>query len=290
MELNENSSVSELSNLSEKEVSKEVNLCMRGLAKIKQKVDSAIKNALNAKISSDNAKKVTLAWYKIGDKAKAIEALQKAMVDVSTAQNDQADAIQLLLEYQRNVANGMKFLFVLGAQNMAANRTVVREVEMRLKNASEEEIGEMARNELRGVLAQLKAQLDFQERQEKLIKDHKKVKAIAQEANEELVRQAEKDIEHDKAIYENRRQIGSNRKDIAEHGKAIHDNREQIGCNRKDINANAQLIALIKETLSKHRHEIAGVKVFNKSTKAFWITSVTALMFSIISFIVINGL
>lgn len=325
-------SPSEFVNLPTTQVSSSVNSCIDGLTTIQKKVDNAVQKAIKAKKSSEKAKAVTLHWYKIGDKAEAIEALQDAMVDVSDVQSDQSDAIKLLLEYQKNVASGMKFLFALGASNMVANRTVVREVEMRLKNASEEEIGEMARNELRAVMAQLKAQLDFQERQERLVQDQKAVKAKLQAANEsidrlsdresaqdrllqervqadkkqdvELKRQAEKDVEHDKRINENREDIDTLQKGVVAHGKAIEEHSrndqkqdaelkrqaekdkehdELIAANRKNIDANAQLIALIKETLVKHRHEIAGVKVAHGTSKLLMTISFISLIVSLLS-------
>ena len=332
MTLKDDCSLSEFANLPTAQVSSSVNSCIDELTTVQKKVDSAVQKAMKARESSEKAKAVILHWYKIGDKAEAIEALQDAMVDVSDVQGDQSDAIRLLLEYQENVASGMKFLFMLGASNMAANRTVVREVEMRLKNASEKEIGEMARNELRAVMAQLKAQLDVQERQERLVQDQKAVKARLQATREsvdrlsaresaqdrllqervkadkkqdaELKRQAEKDVEHDKRINENREDIDTLQKGVVAQGKAIEEHSrndlkqdaelkrqaekdrehdELIAANRKNIDANAQLIALIKEILAKHRHEIAGVKVAHGTSKVLMTISVISLIVSLLS-------
>ena len=238
-----------LGNLPMKSVPAQVHACIDGLTNIQKKVDDAIQKAAQAKTASKTAKNITLRWYKIGDKAKAIEALQDALVAVSDVQGDQSEAIRQLLAYQRDVAEGMKFLFALGAANMTANRTVVREVTMRLKNASEEEISEMARTELCAVVAQLKAQLDIQERQERLANDQKAVKAnlkanqetveelcVREEAQDrlleegaridlrqdtELQRQAEKDAEHDRKISENREDIEILQKGMEEQGRII---------------------------------------------------------------------
>jgi len=54
---------------------------------------------------------------------------------------------------------------------------------------------------------------------------------------------------------------------------------ERIARNAKHIDDNSKLIALIKETLVKHRHEIAGVKVTRGSSKI-------AIEFSILSFVI----
>ena len=206
--------------------------CLSNLTDVQKKVSEAISKAATSKSLSTDAKAVTLKWYKIGDKAKAIEALQTAMVGVADAQGDQAAAIKMLLDYQQTVAKGMKFLLALGVYNVANSRTVVKQLEMRLKNASEEEIGEMARNEVRAVIAQIKAQLDLQEQQTRLAEAHKRVKVqvsvnergiaslaeheqrqdmelkahrqAGERLERELERQAQKDKEHDVALQNQR--------------------------------------------------------------------------------------
>ncbi len=195
--------------------------CIDGLSDLKAKVDNAIYKAKKARGLAEEAKTVELAWYKFGDKAEAIDALQKAMIGVSDAQGDQAEVLNLVLEYQQAVSKGMQFLFSLGAANMAENRIVIKKIQMELQCASEEQIGEMARQELKKVMAQLKAQLDVQEQQERLAnmqkKDHAMIGQMAQKNTEqderlkenenidaaqdvELKRQAEKDVEHDEKI------------------------------------------------------------------------------------------
>ena len=272
--------------LSVKQIESEVCVCVDGLKALKQKVDRAIEKAVNAKRLSNDAKNVTLAWWKIGDKAEAIEALQKAMVGVSDAQSEQAEAMQIVLQYQRDVANGMKFLFRLGAGNMVANRTVVKEVEMRLRNASDEEIGEMARKELAGVVAQLKMQLDLQERQNRLAEDQSRVKASIREnqsainaierkdserdrriadndkvdeaQNVEIRRQAEKDVEHDRKIAQNASGIAEAKSSIAEHAEAMKELRHADDKQDAEIERQAQKDKEIEGKADENSRRIAG--------------------------------
>lgn len=239
----------EFENLPMAQVPIRVTTCIDRLAVIKRKVDEAVQNAVNAKRASEKAKSVQLGFWKINDKKKAIEALQDALGAVSVAQGDQAEAVRLLYEYQEKVAQCMGYLFWLGVQNMAKTRTVVHEVEMRMKNASEEEIGEMARKELFAVVAQLKAQLDIQEKQERLANVQKSIKATVQtheeslgrlcdreseqdrllrerlqaekEQDAEIQRQAEKDAEHDRRLDEDRKDIDTLQKGVVAQGKAI---------------------------------------------------------------------
>lgn len=322
----------EFPNLPMPQVEARVDRCIDGLTTIQKKVDNAVRKALKAKKSSEKAKSITLHWYKIGDKAKAIEALQDAMVDVSDVQGEQSDAIKLLLEYQKNVAAGMQLLYALGVSNIAANRTVVREVKMRLENASEEEIGEMARNELRAVMAQLKVQLDIQEKQERLANAQKAVKATVQsheenidrlyereseqdrlllervhadkEQDAEIQRQAEKDVEHDQRIDENRKDIDMLQKGVEAQEKAIEErsriDREQdaelkrqaekdqehdekIDANTRNIKENKRLIVSLKEALVKHRREITSVKTTTRDSATVSLgLSVLSLLISIV--------
>ena len=64
-------------------------------------------------------------------------------------------------EYQKKLGEITKYLFGLGVTNIAMNRSVVRELELKLQGASAEELDEFARRELLGVVKQLKAQEDI---------------------------------------------------------------------------------------------------------------------------------
>lgn len=307
-----------------------VGRCIDDLAAIQKKVNSAVDKAKKSKTASKKAKSITLHWWKIGDKAQAIEALQDAMMDVSDVQGDQAEAIQLMLDYQQNLSKVMQFLLQLGVANIAANRTVVREVEMRLKNASEEEISAMARQELCAVVAQLKAQLDLQERQERLLNDQKAVKAkvkgheesiedlrereevqdrllqeredVDRQQNAELQRQAEKDVEHDQRINENREDIEVLQKGMEEQGRIIeeqaladraqddelkrqadkdreHD--EKIAAHQKHLGESDRNIALIQKTLAKHRRDLDEAQETRGVSKVSRVLSLVSLIVSL---------
>lgn len=127
-----------------------------------------------AKDKAEKAKSSTIlakekdASRSFKDKKKiAIEALQQALLDTCEAQDAIVDALSESFEFQKKMSNAIEYLFGLGCMNMAANRMVVRELEMKLKSASEEELSELAREELNKVLLQLKAQQDLLDRIEK---------------------------------------------------------------------------------------------------------------------------
>ena len=129
-----------------------------------KKKDAEDKAAL-AKNAANAAKNIQLKWYK-SDK-NAIESLQTACSQLSEATTAMVDAQEKAFLSQKKLAEVSKFLLGLGLTNVASSRMVIRVLELRLKNASEEQIDELARQELENVVKQLKAQEDMQSRIEK---------------------------------------------------------------------------------------------------------------------------
>lgn len=101
-------------------------------------------------------------------KKEAIEGLQEAGVELAEAVQLGTQAQKLSFELQTRLAEITKYLFTLGVGNIAANRVVVRELEMRLRGASEEELSELARQEVMSVIRQLKEQEDLLRKQEQM--------------------------------------------------------------------------------------------------------------------------
>lgn len=128
----------------------------------KKKAERLAKEALDEAI---NAKNVELHWYK-SDKT-AIESLQKACKLQGDALESLAKAIKLSYINQKKIKDVTTFLLGLGLANTALNRMVIRELEMRLANASKEKIDDLAKQELENVVKQLKAQEDLRGRLDK---------------------------------------------------------------------------------------------------------------------------
>ena len=135
------------------------------LKDFENKKKDAEKKAAIAKRAANEAKKVQLKWYK-SDK-NAIESLQTACSQLSDATTALVDAQAMAFLSQKKLTDVTKFLLGLGLTNVATSRMIIRELELRLKNASEEQIDELARQELENVVKQLKAQEDMQSRIEK---------------------------------------------------------------------------------------------------------------------------
>lgn len=128
------------------------------LKRLDKSVQQALTAASNAEKSAVEASKKSAGF---GKKKVAIEELQSASVDLAKAVHQGAEAQKISFEFQQKLAEISKQLFALGVSNLANNRMVIRELEKRLQGASEEEISELAQQELMNVLHQLKAQEDI---------------------------------------------------------------------------------------------------------------------------------
>lgn len=124
---------------------------------------------------------------------KSVEELQENQVALTESNIINTELQKKSLEYQKKLSEVVQYLFGLGVTNITMNRCVVKELKMRLDNASEEEIDEMTRKEILNVVKQLKAQEDLYL---KTMEITRKVK----EHDNKLTNQEYKDKEHDAMI------------------------------------------------------------------------------------------
>lgn len=144
--------------------------------------ETAVKEANNVK----NGIKSGLIWKSL-DKDKAIKKLQNAAIITAKALEESSDAHKKTFEYQKRLTNISYSLFRLGVSNIATNRSLVREIELRLKGASEKEISNLARNELVRVVTQLKEQEDLQKKLARLKEEVKILKKSQKDINDSLI-------------------------------------------------------------------------------------------------------
>lgn len=144
--------------------------------------ETAVKEANNVK----NGIKSGLIWKSL-DKDKAIKKLQNAAIITAKALEEFSDAHKKTFEYQKRLTNISYSLFRLGVSNIATNRSLVREIELRLKGASEKEISNLARNELVRVVTQLKEQEDLQKKLARLKEEVKILKKTQKDINDSLI-------------------------------------------------------------------------------------------------------
>ncbi len=158
---------------------------------ILEAADAAIKEADDVK---NGIIDYGIFWDSL-DTDRAIEKLQNAVISTAKALEESSDAHKKTFEYQKRLTNISYGLFRLGATNIAHNRSLVREIELRLKGASEKEISELARNELVRVVTQLKEQEDLQKKLARLNDEIKTLKKSQKEIKDSsIVLENDKDI------------------------------------------------------------------------------------------------
>ena len=137
---------------------------------LNSKVQKALSSAELAQKKAVNAKGLSAGRGIFSDpKRAAIEGLQGATVELAAAVQSGAEAQKISFEFQECLAEISQYLLRLGVSNIAKNRMVVRELEMRLSGASAEELSDLARKELLSVIHQLKEQQDILHKQERIM-------------------------------------------------------------------------------------------------------------------------
>lgn len=125
----------------------------------------ADKRAKRAKSYAEEAKKKSTRF---GKRKVAIEALQESGYENAISNQSNSEAITKIAMLQQRIIEATKALFSLGVSNIAANRSVYRQLELRMKGASEQELSDFARNEVLAVMQQLNEQQDVMAKQNKL--------------------------------------------------------------------------------------------------------------------------
>lgn len=106
--------------------------------------------------------------HKSGDTKEIIEDSQNAIIEIAKSQQVSVRALQKSFEFQKKLAETSKYLFGLGCANITANRISVRAIEAKMNGATQEEISELAKEEMKNVVRQLKAQEDILQKQKEL--------------------------------------------------------------------------------------------------------------------------
>lgn len=154
--------------IDEKQIPSVIQESFAMLADLKNEMEQAAKKAEEAVNSANKAKNTKVGA--ISSNKKPIEALQAATVDLADAISTNIEADELSFKYQQTLSEITKYLFALGVSSIAKNRSIVKELQLKLENASEEELDEMALKEVTAVIEQLKAQQDTEIKCENLRK------------------------------------------------------------------------------------------------------------------------
>ncbi len=197
----------ELVSVREEEIPAIITSQFKEIARLQENVETAMKKAEEAKESADRAYSQSAGF---GHKRDAIEALQSATVDLAESQISAAEAQKVSFEYQEKLGKITQYLFGLGVANLASNRSVVRELELKLKGASKKELNDLARQEIVNVIKQLKAQEDIMNKQnelsQKIRQQEQRIiqqEGMTEEYNKILAENAQKDATQDRLLAEN---------------------------------------------------------------------------------------
>lgn len=266
-------------------------------------VTTATEKAEKAKQSAASAKEKS---YKAFHKKEAVESLQSATVDLADAQISAAQAQEVSFEYQQKLAEMTKYLFALGVSNISMNRSVVRELELKLNGASKDELDEFARKEILAVVQQLKAQEDIMSKQNDLsnkVKAHEiqlQAKTKKDDSqDEEIARQAAIDKELGRRIDSGDKKDKAQDEEIArqatideEHTRLINELKTANADRVKEIEELRSLCAELSERLSENvtsldskEHRINGILNEKSSKKAVIISYVIGAIGIIVAII-----
>ena len=196
--------------VSESELPNVISTQFDNIVELERHVTDSVNLAAKAKQKAENAQ-VSAGLFK---KKEAIELLQSATEEQSNALISLADAQKLSFEYQRKLTEISQFLFGLGVSNLAMNRSTYQQIELKLKGASEEELSNLAKRELRNVLLQLRQQQDMLERQEKLSGKVKEQAGHIKSINKQLVDIGDSNNRHDQNIAANTERIEQHSKEL----------------------------------------------------------------------------
>jgi len=227
-------------------------------------LDSKVKAAIEkASFAQGLAEDALTKKAGFGHAKTAIEALQEYGYTLAEAVASEAEAQRIAFEFQTEIAKISKYLFALGVNNISVNRSVVRELEAKLRGASASELSELAKIETLNVIKQLKAQEDILNKHEQLEKNVKEIHNENIRQDKELESQAEVDKRHDDELCEQ-----------SETDK-LHD---------RDLKIRAEIDARHDEMISALRADIYELK--SKTAKMFKIAFAVGgvgILFGIVS-------
>lgn len=262
-------------NKNEKDVTELVNNCFLRIEDIEKKIANSELSAKSAKESADKAMSVERHFFQ-NTTAKIVDQLQPAVKDLANAIEVSTETQKLLFEHQTILAECCRSLFGMGVSNITMIRCTINTIKMKLEKASDEEISEMAKQELLNVVRQLKMQEDLFSKQEKI---GTKVKGmddklrgmdsslLSQEKEIETIHNKNK--EHDERLkrYElkmaisDKRLSEQNAKDI-EHDKRLKDMGAKDAEHEKKLNILANSVWKIYRLLNAQNPSIVIPKEF----------------------------
>lgn len=208
-------------------------------------IDNTVKEAGNARKSFNDLKDLPDSkFYTIGRNKAKTEQTQVIIGHIVDALDNNADATKMLFNNQVQLSRFSKQLFGLSLMSVAANRIIVREIKLRLENASKEELSDLAIQELQNVLYQLKLQQSIVDKQEE---QNQKIKAINLKLKD-FIESQNVILNNIDSIFHN---IGLLKNKLKESDDYIEQHRSNINTLLEQTQSLNELYAHLSEDLSK---------------------------------------
>lgn len=282
---------------------------LEAVVQLSEKMKNANSKAKHAKTKADEASTKSADRALFHDKKKeAIESLQQATKDMASAVESNASALTSSFEFQKKLADISKGLFAMGLGNLTNNRLVIRELELKLKNASDEELSELAREELLKVVRQLEQQQDLLKKYENLTSriqilrdDIGDVEKSQKEHRDDIILLLKKHEDHDEllnqSIETNQRQDEELQNRIQkdeEHDQALQKQIEKDKTHDAEFRIRAEIdqkhdqeLAELASIDKRHAEEIEQLQKQFKNFRLTPLISKAAFFLSLISIIII---
>ena len=185
-------------NVSVSEVPRLISENIDEIQRLYDRIEEASERAEEARSAAETAKEVEVTW--LSGKKEAIEALQEALGETTEALCESSEIQMELFENQKRIGDICKKLIALGMGNLTLNRMIVREISLRLQDASEEELSDLARKELEDLVKQMKSQEDILSRLDAQKKSIEALSAQVQQSQQNINTQQNQILEYGSSI------------------------------------------------------------------------------------------
>ena len=241
------------------------------LARLGRKVQEAVSMAERAENAAQQAGRSKKSGLFGIARADALETISDAVEALGKANMNNAQGLTVVYEFTQSLAEINEGLFGLAAMGIAANNTVMQQLEAKLKGASSSELTGIARSELKRTISILKNQSKVFEEQGKLkaLQDamQLQLKALSGESDEHARQNAEqdarlaageaKDAEHDRRLNEGERHDAQQDVLLEQHSQTDQEHAQLIAENMEKDAQQDELLAQHSQTDQEHAQLIA---------------------------------
>ena len=259
-------------------VSTRVEEQVKKLAQLGRKVDSVLTAAKSAEYSAQRAVDCPKGLFK---KKAALETIADAVEALGNANMQNAQGLEIVYSFTQSLAEINEGLFDLAAMGVAANNSVMQQLEAKLRGASSSELNAIARNELKRTISILKNQSKVFEEQGKLkaLQDtmQLQLKALSGESDEHAKQNAEQnarlaageqhDARQDELIAENMEHDAQQDALLEQHSQTDQEHAQLIAENMEHDTQQDQQLAQHAEKDAEHDRLIAALQEENRTLR-----------------------